>query len=34
MSEITELAEKLKSEGEKFIGIFSGLTDDQWNAEV
>ena len=34
MSEITELAEKLKSEGEKFIGIFSGLTDDQWNVEV
>lgn len=34
MPEITELAEKLKSEGEKFISIFSGLTDDQWNAEV
>ncbi len=34
MSEITELAEKLKSEGEKFIGIFSGLTDDQWIVEV
>ena len=34
MSETIELAEKLKSEGEKFIGIFSGLTDDQWNAEV
>ena len=34
MSEITELAEKLRSEGEKFVGIFSGLTDDQWKAEV
>jgi hypothetical protein len=34
MSEIVELAEKLGSEGEKFIGIFSGLTDDQWQAEV
>lgn len=34
MSEITELAEKLKTEGEKFIEIFSGLTDDQWKAEV
>ena len=34
MSEVTELAEKLKSEGEKFIGIFSGLTDDQWQTEV
>jgi len=34
MSEIAELAEKLKSEGEKFIEIFSNLTDDQWKAEV
>jgi uncharacterized damage-inducible protein DinB len=34
MSEIIELAEKLKSEGEKFIEIFSKLTDDQWKAEV
>ena len=34
MSEITELAEKLRSEGDKFVDIFSGLTDDQWNAEV
>jgi hypothetical protein len=34
MSEINELAEKLKSEGEKFVDIFSGLTDDQWKAEV
>jgi hypothetical protein len=34
MSEITELAEKLKSEGEKFTGIFLGLTDEQWQTEV
>ena len=34
MSEITELAEKLKSEGEKFVDIFSGLRDDQWQSEV
>jgi len=34
MPEIAELAEKLKSEGEKFIHIFSELTDEQWQAEV
>ena len=34
MSEITNLAEKLKSEGEKFASIFTGLTDEQWTAEV
>jgi uncharacterized damage-inducible protein DinB len=34
MSEINELADKLKSEGEKFHGIFAGLTDEQWQAEV
>lgn len=34
MSEITELAEKLKSEGEKIVSIFSGFTDDQWKQEV
>ena len=34
MSEIAELAEKLKSEGEKFVEIFSNLTDDQWKTEV
>ncbi len=34
MSEVTELVEKLKSEGEKFIDIFSNLTDDQWKTEV
>ena len=34
MSEITELAEKLKSEGEKFISVFTGLTEEQWQMEV
>ena len=34
MSEITELADKLKSEGEKFNSLFAGLTEAQWNAEV
>ncbi len=34
MSEITELAEKLKSEGERFVSIFSNLPDDQWSQEV
>ena len=34
MSEVNELAEKLKSEGDKFVSIFSGLTDKQWNQEV
>jgi len=34
MSEITELADKLRTEGDRFISIFSGLSDDQWNQEV
>ena len=34
MSENTELAEKLKREGETFVAIFSGLQDDQWQMEV
>jgi uncharacterized damage-inducible protein DinB len=34
MSEITELAEKLKSEGEKFAAFFAGLSNDQWQCEV
>jgi uncharacterized damage-inducible protein DinB len=34
MSETTELAEKLKSEGEKFISFFSKLTDEQWQKEI
>jgi len=34
MSEVNELTEKLKSEGEKFVAIFDGLTNEQWNAEV
>ena len=34
MSEIMELAEKLKSEGGKIYSIFGEFTDNQWNAEV
>ena len=34
MSELTDLAEKLKSEGERFVSVFSGLTDAQWQAEI
>jgi hypothetical protein len=34
MSEITDLAEKLKIEGEKFAAFFAGLKDDQWQTEV
>jgi hypothetical protein len=34
MSETAELAEKLRTEGEKFIRIFSELTADQWQSEV
>jgi hypothetical protein len=34
MSEITELAEKLKLEGEKLVSIFRSLSDEQWNQEV
>lgn len=34
MSEVSELAEKLKAEGERLTAIFSGMTDEQWNQEV
>src|SRR5262245_62716437 len=34
MSELDDLAEKLKSEGEKFSAIFNGLKDEQWQSEV
>jgi len=34
MSEINELADKLKSEGEKFYKVFADLTDEQWQTEV
>jgi hypothetical protein len=34
MSEVTELADKLRSEGEKIISVFSGLGDEQWGQEV
>lgn len=34
MSELNDLADKLRSEGEKFYSLFAGLTDEQWQAEV
>ena len=34
MPEVAELAEKLKSEGEKYAAIFADLADDQWTKEV
>ena len=34
MPETDDLAAKLRSEGDKFIEIFSALTDDQWKTEV
>ncbi len=34
MSEVNELADKLKSEGERFVSIFAGLSDEQWQKEV
>jgi hypothetical protein len=34
MSEITGLAEKLKSEGEKMVSIFNGFDEEQWLEEV
>jgi hypothetical protein len=34
MSEVSELAEKLKSEGERFASIFAGFTEEQWQKEV
>ncbi len=34
MSEITELAEKLKTEGERMVAFFSELMEDQWANEV
>jgi hypothetical protein len=34
MSEVTELAEKLRTEGERMLTIFRALKEDQWNQEV
>jgi hypothetical protein len=34
MSEVTDLAEKLKTEGERMLTSFSGFTDNQWNQGV
>lgn len=34
MSEVIALAEKLKSEGEKMVSIFSAFAEDRWNQEI
>lgn len=34
MSELDELADKLRSEGDKFTAIFASLANAQWQAEV
>src|SRR5512138_1882729 len=34
MSETTDLARKLKTEGDRFISYFSSLNDDEWQCEV
>jgi hypothetical protein len=34
MSELNELSDKLKSEGEKFFALFAGLTETQWQMKV
>jgi uncharacterized damage-inducible protein DinB len=34
MSEVTDLADKLKAEGEKVISAFSGFTEHEWTREV
>jgi uncharacterized damage-inducible protein DinB len=34
MSEIAELTEKLKAEGEKTTAVFADLGDEQWHREV
>jgi len=34
VSEINDLVEKLKREGERFASFFDGLTADQWKTEV
>lgn len=34
MSEVAELAEKLKAEGEKMVSIFGAFAEDQWSQEI
>jgi len=34
MSEVAELAEKLKVDGDRFVQFFSGLSEEQWTQEV
>ena len=34
MSEASQLAEKLRAEGDRFLAIFASLTPEQWQKEV
>lgn len=34
MSEVSELADKLKAEGEKVLSFFSGFSDPEWTREI
>ena len=34
MSEVNDLADKLRSEGDRFAALFAGLSDEQWQMEV
>jgi uncharacterized damage-inducible protein DinB len=34
MSEVIALAEKLRSEGEKMVAVFAGLSEEQWQKEI
>ncbi|HEU0296765.1 MAG TPA: DinB family protein [Anaerolineales bacterium] len=34
MSELNDLADKLRTEGERFFALFAGFTDEQWGSEV
>ena len=34
MTELSDLAQKLKLEGDKFYSLFAGLADEQWQMEI
>lgn len=34
MTQITSLSEKIKTEGDRVLNIFTGFSDEQWNLEV
>lgn len=34
MSELNDLADKLRSEGDRFVAVFTDLTDEQWQSVV